>query len=589
MTNITKDIRAAAEQYIADEHEELFAAEVRRLIQEQDFSELEDRFYCPLAFGTGGLRGKIGGGTNRMNPLVVGRITKGLGIYLQRCYPKTALRVAICFDSRRHSRYFSKIAACILADLGIQVYLFPQARPTPLLSFAVRDQACHAGIMITASHNPPEYNGYKMYWHDGAQIVAPHDAAIEQTIASITGPVFDKQAMKNNLDLIYAALDEFHRKEMVVYADPPLEERFMQAVIAERRNKTMGLDQVSIAYTPLHGVGSSLIEKVCAALAIDVRPEPLQSIPDGEFPTVTSPNPEDPRSLERVIALSEKEGCDGCIATDPDADRIGIGVQTQDGLILIDGNQLGALVIDYLLAHSKQQKEPYVVVNTIVTSDLQSKIIQAHGAKQEQTLTGFKHIAEIIRSLHAEGKLSRFLMGTEESFGLLIGTHVWDKDSITAAVIVCEMIAYYKSKSMTLCDQLVELYKIHGFYTEKTYSFVFEGSEGMEHILAIMQKMRSQKQTTIGNYPVTRQIDFLQRRIIESDGTEQTFSHIPSSNVLKWYLDGFGWVCLRPSGTEPKIKLYYSYTEPFTTLAAAHTHADAAIKTLHAHLKGFLS
>lgn len=581
----TKAIIAAAKRYSADEHEILFASEISKLVQENNITELEDRFYQSLSFGTGGLRGKIGGGSNRMNPLVVGRSTKGFGLYLQSYYKQKDIRVAICYDSRRHSRYFSRLAACVLAELGAQVYLFSHPRPTPLLSFAVRDQACHAGIMITASHNPPEYNGYKVYWNDGAQIVEPHDGSIEESIATLEGPVFDKRAIQNNLDYLYTRLEEYRDCNAVVYSDPSIDERFLQTAIGERRNRGLTLKDVSIAYTPLHGVGGSLIQPAAEALHLKLHCEAEQSIPDSEFSTVVSPNPEDSRSLQRVIELCNSRRCDVLIATDPDADRIGVGVHIDSGIELIDGNQLGALVIDYLLAHTERSDDPLIVVNTIVTSDLQSRIIAFYGAEQKQTLTGFKHIAGVIRSLNEENKLSRFLLGTEESFGLLIGTHVWDKDSITAAIIVCEMVAYYKKKNMTIYDRLIQLYERYGYYQEKTYSFVFEGSEGMQKIASIMDSTRKNMQVSVGDYAVVRRIDFL-RQCVEIPGeASEAFTQTPPSNVLKWYLKDFGWVCLRPSGTEPKIKLYYSYTQPFTTLPQAQADADVAIQILHRHFK----
>ncbi len=568
----------AAEKYVSDEHELTFAAEVSRLIAERS-PELADRFYQPLSFGTGGLRGKIGGGTNRMNPLVVARTTQAIGEYLQNFYSILRVKIAICYDYRRHSRYFSKLASFVLARMGIEVFLFSFARPTPMLSFAVREKECHAGIMITASHNPPEYNGYKVYWSDGAQIVSPHDSNIENIITSLHGPIFKKSEVSLNLDYLYNEVARYHRSGLISYSDDSLDKQFLESVLSQRRHKDLSLSEVSIAYTPLHGVGITVIDDLAKQLNIVLAVEPLQGIPDGEFSHTKSPNPEDPVSLDRVTALCKEKSCDVLVATDPDADRLGTGVRNDDTIILIDGNQLGALMIDYLLAQSSPKEQPYVVVNTIVTSDLQSSIINFYSAQQIQTLTGFKHIAEVLRALKKKNELDRFLMGTEESYGFLIGTHSWDKDAITAIAVFSEMVAYYASRGCTLIDRLHELYKQHGYFLERTISFVHEGSEGLESIKNNMQMIRSTTRKMIGTYPVTRCIDYLKRSITHRDGRVEQFEDTPASNVLKWYLDGFGWLCIRPSGTEPKIKLYFSYLDKdCVDVAASQKKAIQAIE-----------
>ena len=558
-----RELRRRAREYVEHERDERFRAEVERLLESDDADELTDRFYEYLEFGTGGLRGVIGGGFNRMNPLVVARATEGLARYVSSHGDRSAdgtLRAVVAYDCRRYSDAFALQTALVFAANGIRAYLFPTLRPTPVLSFAVRRLGASVGVVVTASHNPPEYNGYKVYWSDGAQVVAPHDSAIISEVRAVSGAP------------ALIGREEALEQGMLVYLDDRMDDEFAAMVkrqsVRPRLVRDTGED-LKIVYTPLHGTGAVMVERVLGELGLRVVTVAEQREPDGEFPTVESPNPEEASALERALALAMEERADIVMATDPDADRIGVAVPAGGGFELLTGNQLGALLADYVLGGRREcgtLPEKPVFVKTIVTTELQRKVAEHHGARVYDTLTGFKHIATVMRRLEEHPQEGTYVLGGEESYGYLIGTEVRDKDAITAAMITAELALYQRSRGRTVLERLHELYDQFGYYEEIQISRYFRGLSGSRTIAELMKRLRAESPRHIAGVPVHLVKDYQAHTTADLAANEVRHDiDLPSSNVLQFILEDETVVSARPSGTEPKIKFYASVSSPAGT------------------------
>ncbi|MDF2927459.1 MAG: phosphoglucomutase [Paenibacillaceae bacterium] len=520
--------------------DEATKSELRAL--EGNDKEIEDRFYRDLEFGTGGLRGVIGAGSNRMNAYTVGRATQGLSQFLLKELPAPR-SVVIAYDSRNQSPEFALESALVLAGNGIAAYVFESLRTTPELSFAVRHLGASAGIVITASHNPPEYNGYKVYGPDGGQLV-PHMA--DAVIAEIRDVTY---AQIRKLDR--AAAEEGN---LLHWIGQEVDEAYIAAVTAVSRNpgvvKAMS-DKLQIVYTPLHGAGNLSVRAALAAVGFtQVHVVAEQEMPDANFSTVKSPNPEERDAFKLALELAAKVDADLIIGTDPDCDRMGAVVKDSDGeYFIMTGNQSGAIMVDYLLSSLKETGElpaDGVVVKTIVTSEMGAVIAQSYGAQVMNTLTGFKYIGEKMTQFDQTGEHT-FLFGYEESYGYLAGNYARDKDAVIASMLIAEACAYYKSKGLSLYEVLQGLYRQHGYFLEKLESRTMKGKDGVEQIQGIMSDWRTNPPAEINGRQVVEVLDY-------SKGLDG----LPQENVLKYVLDDNSWFCLRPSGTEPKIKVYFA-------------------------------
>lgn len=519
-----------------------------------DENEIKERFYKDLEFGTAGLRGIIGAGTNRMNVYTVRKATQGLANYINK-QDAASKSVAIAFDSRRMSPEFADEAALCLAANGIKAYVFESLRPTPELSFAVRELKCIAGINITASHNPPEYNGYKVYWEDGAQITPPHDSGIMSEVKAVTDyntvKTMDKEeAEKAGLyEVIGAAVDDRYMEELkkqVIHWDS----------IKEAQK------DIKIVYTPLHGTGNIPARRVLKEIGFEnVYVVPEQELPDGEFPTVSYPNPEAAEAFELALKLAKEKDADLVLATDPDADRLGVYVKdTKSGeYITLTGNMSGCLLADYVIGQKKEKEglpEDGALIKTIVTSNMADAIAKHYNVKLIEVLTGFKFIGQQILGFEQSGK-GEYLFGFEESYGCLIGTHARDKDAIVATMALCEAAAYYKTKNMTLWDAMLEMYEKYGYYKDGIKAIGLSGIEGLEKIQNIMNTLRENTPEEIGGYKVLSARDYKLDTIKDMATGEVKPTGLPNSNVLYYDLSDNAWMCARPSGTEPKIKFYF--------------------------------
>ncbi len=531
-------------------------AAIQKMLDEGQNTDLTDSFYRTLEFGTGGLRGIIGVGSNRINKYTVGAATQGLANYLNQTFPNEEIKVAIAHDSRRMSPEFARITADVFSANGITVYLFKELRPTPELSFAIRHLGCHSGVVITASHNPPEYNGYKAYWVDGSQVVAPHDKNIVaevNKIQSVDDIKFD--GVEERIHLIAEEVDGEYVARIKTNAVNP-------DVIARQKD-------LSIVFTPIHGTGITQVPPVLDALGFNnVHILEAQATPDGNFPTVASPNPEEKAAMQLALDKALELNADLVMATDPDADRVGAGTRNHHGEFeLLNGNQMASLIIFYLLrawkdAGKLQGKE--FVAKTIVTTDLIDKICERYGVKCYNTLTGFKYIAQVIREL--EGK-EQFIGGGEESYGYLIGDFVRDKDAIASCAMIAELTAYAKDNGLSLFDLLMEMYQENGFYYEGLVSLTKKGKTGAEEIQQMMADFRANPPKSIAGSDVIRMDDYkaLTRTNVQTGDVETIESGklgIESSNVLQFFTADGSKISARPSGTEPKIKFYVSVVEP---------------------------
>lgn len=519
-----------------------------------DENEVKDRFYRDLEFGTAGLRGVIGAGTNRMNIYVVRKTTQGLANYIAAVGGQDK-GVAIAYDSRRMSPEFAQEAALCLAANGVKAYIFESLRPTPELSYAVRRLSCIAGINITASHNPPEYNGYKVYWEDGAQITPPHDSGIMDQVAKVTDynevRTMDKEAAvaAGLYEVIGQAIDDAYMEELksqVLHGD----------AIAK-----MG-KELKIVYSPLHGTGNVPVRRVLKELGFEsVYVVKEQELPDGEFPTVSYPNPEAKESFAMGLKLASEVDADLVLATDPDADRLGVYVKdTESGEYReLTGNMSGCLLADYEIGQRKALKglpSDGVLIKTIVTTNMADAIAKEYGVKLIEVLTGFKFIGQQMLGFEQTGK-GTYLFGFEESYGCLIGTHARDKDAIVATMALCEAAAYYMTRNKTLWDAMIDMYERYGYYKDGIQSITLKGMEGLAKIQEILETLRKEPPVNIGAYQVLKVRDYQNDTILDLATKEITPTGLPNSNVLYYELNDDAWLCVRPSGTEPKVKFYY--------------------------------
>lgn len=519
-----------------------------------DEKEIKERFYTDLEFGTAGLRGIIGAGINRMNIYVVRRATQGLANYILSQNGKDK-GVAIAFDSRRMSKEFATEAALTLAGNGIKAYIFEDLRPTPELSFAVRELGCIAGINITASHNPPEYNGYKVYWEDGAQFTPPHDQGVTKEVLAITDLSSVKTMTKE--EAVKSGLFEVIGKE--------IDDKFIGHVKAQVVNQDAidkMQDQIKIVYSPLHGTGNLPVRRALHELGFEhVYVVPEQEWPNGEFPTVSYPNPEAEEAFALGLSLGKKVDADLVLATDPDADRLGVYVKdTKSGeYIPLTGNMSGSLLCDYVLSQKKKHNqipEDGAIIKSIVSTNLMDGIANYYGVQLIEVLTGFKYIGQQILNMENSGK-GTYLFGMEESYGCLIGTYARDKDAISATVALCEAACYYKMQGKTLWDAMVELYERCGYYEDAIESITLKGIEGVAKIKEILETLRQNPPKAFGEYQVLKARDYKADTIKDMETGEVVPTGLPSSNVLYYDLSDGAWLCVRPSGTEPKVKFYY--------------------------------
>ena len=518
-----------------------------------DENEIKERFYMDLEFGTAGLRGIIGAGINRMNIYTVRRATQGLANYIIK-QGGAGKGVAIAYDSRRMSPEFAEEAALTLAANGIKAYKFESLRPTPELSFAVRELGCIAGINITASHNPPEYNGYKVYWEDGAQFTPPHDKGVTEEVMAITDlstvRTTDAQSARTsgNYQIIGREIDDKYIAQV-------------KAQVVNQGAIDKMQDQITIVYTPLHGTGNIPARRVMKELGFThVFVVPEQELPDGEFPTVSYPNPEAKEAFELGLKLAKEKNADLVLATDPDADRLGVYVKdTKSGeYIPLTGNMSGSLLCEYVLSQKKAKGEIPAdgqVVKSIVTTNLVDAVAKYYGVELVEVLTGFKWIGQRVLENEKTGK-GTYLFGMEESYGCLIGTYARDKDAISATAALCEAAAYYKEKGMTLWDAMVEMYEKYGYYKDEVQAIGLKGIEGLAKIQEIMEYFRSNTPAEIGGYKVLSARDYNAGTVKDMTTGAVEPTGLPSSNVLYYALEDNAWLCVRPSGTEPKIKFY---------------------------------
>lgn len=523
-------------------------AELESIKNNED--EIYDRFYTALKFGTAGLRGIIGAGTNRMNIYVVRQATQGLANYVLKKYGNGS--VAISHDSRIKADLFMNEAARVLAANGIKVYITSELQPTPVLSYLVRYFKCQAGIMVTASHNPAAYNGYKAYGEDGCQMT---DVAANTVYDEISKLDMFK-------DVKIADFDESVKSGMIEYVDESVYDTYLEKVMEQQVNPGVckGAD-LKVVYTPLNGTGNKLVRKVLGKIGVnDVVVVPEQELPDGNFTTCPYPNPEIKEALAKGLELCEKEQPDLLLATDPDADRVGIAVKDYDGSYrLISGNEDGVMLTNYILSCKKASgklPEKPVVVKTIVTTKLINKLCEKYGCELKNVLTGFKYIGEVILNLEKKQEENRYLFGFEESYGYLSGTYVRDKDAVVASMLVCEMAAYYKKQGKSLAEVIDGLYEEFGYYLNKTYSFEFGGAAGMQKMADIMTAVRDNTPKSIAGYDVVKVSDYLLRKETDVATGNVTNIDLPKSNVIALHLADDNAVIIRPSGTEPKIKLY---------------------------------
>lgn len=541
-----EDIRKIAQSWLGSEFNEEIRREVREML-EKDEKKLIDAFYQDLEFGTGGLRGIMGAGTNRMNIYTLGMATQGLSNYIIKQCGKEGIRVAVAHDCRNNSRLFAESAADIFSANGFDVYLFESLRPTPELSFAIRHYKCQSGVVITASHNPAEYNGFKAYWNDGGQVVAPHDEAIIDEVRSI------KSVNEIKFD---------GKKERIHLIGKETDDAFLSEVLKMRLNPEVisKFSDMGIVYTPIHGSGVKLIPPALELFGFrNVISVPEQEQPDGNFPTVKSPNPEEPGALKLAIEKAVSAGADLVMASDPDADRLGIACRNKKGeFVLLNGNQTGVLLIYYILSQFKE-KNKYrgneYIIKTIVTTDLMDMIAEKHKVKCYNVLTGFKFFAEMIRNLEEKEK---YIGGGEESYGFLPGDYVRDKDAVASSALVAEASAWAKSRGKSLYEMLIDIYTEYGLYKEKLINVVRKGAEGANEIKAMMVAYRHNPPKVINNSKVVKINDY--ETLVSTDciSGEKTVIDLLKSDVLQFFLEDGSKISVRPSGTEPKIKFYFS-------------------------------
>ncbi len=545
--NLDLIVKERAEKWLSDSYDEETRKKVKQLI-DSDPKELTESFYKDLEFGTGGLRGIMGVGTNRMNVYTVGMATQGLSNYLKKAFPDEPIRVAVGHDSRNNSRLFAERVADIFAANGFKVYLFDSLRPTPELSFAIRHLHCHSGVVVTASHNPKEYNGYKAYWSDGAQVVAPHDRNIIAEVQKITSPdqvMIWKGDRSENIEILDETFDQIYLEAVHgLSLSPDAVERY---------------HDMKIVYTPLHGTGVILVPESLRKYGFtNILTVKEQNIPDGNFPTVESPNPEERSAMKMAIELAESEKAEVVLATDPDADRIGMALRDENGqYVLLNGNQTCSLLVYYIVKRwselGRLRGKEYIV-KTIVTTELVARIAESFGVRHFDCLTGFKYIATVMRN---HEQTMQYICGGEESFGFLAEDFVRDKDAVSACSLAAEAAAWAKSQDMTLYELLKEMYVRYGFFREALVSVIRKGKEGQEEIAKMMSDYRSDPPRSLGGSPIVVIKDYLNGEALDLTNGSKTPIDMERSNVLQFTTADSTVVSIRPSGTEPKIKFYF--------------------------------
>lgn len=534
--------------------------------------ELEESFYKNLEFGTGGMRGIMGVGTNRINKYTLGKNTQGISDYMKKVFPSEHLKVAIAYDCRHNSDTLAKVVADVFSANGIKVYLFSELRPTPELSFAVKHLKCHAGIVLTASHNPPEYNGYKVYWQDGGQLVPPQDAEIIQVIENLGYDQINFQA----------------NEKLIEYVDKKIDEAFIHSTIenASFNTPAEAKKNLNVVYTSLHGTSIKLIPEVLSKAGYtNVNIVPEQAVPDGNFPTVKSPNPEEPEALTMALALADKLNADIVVGTDPDSDRLGVAVRDNDGkMVLLNGNQTMVLMTAYLLQQWEEAGKitgKEFIGSTIVSTPMMLELASAYNVECKVGLTGFKWIAKMIKDFPNQ----KFIGGGEESFGFMVGDAVRDKDAVAATLLVCEIAAQAKANGSSLYKELLNLYVDFGFYKEYLISITKKGIEGAAEIQTMMFELRQNPLKEINGQRVLMVEDYQNSTALNLFTGETEELKVPKSNVLIYYLEDGTKICARPSGTEPKIKFYFSVNEPLDAVE----HAKEVEKNLDQKIKNIVA
>jgi phosphoglucomutase len=567
--NLAPEIQNKVEQWLAGNFDSETKAIIQKLLDDNNTTELIDSFYQDLEFGTGGLRGIMGVGSNRMNKYTIGMATQGLANYLKISFPDQKIKVAIAHDSRNNSPYFAQITADVFSANDIQVYLFSELRPTPELSFAIRQLGCQSGVVVTASHNPKEYNGYKAYWNDGSQLVAPHDKNVITEVQKIKAEDVKFARNEANIQFIGEEIDNLYLAKIEEQSINP------QLIRAQK--------DLKIVYTSIHGTGIRLVPKILAKLGFEnVNVVEEQAEPNGNFPTVIYPNPEEAEALHIGLEKAKSLDADLLLGTDPDADRVGIAVKNHHNeWQLLNGNQTGALLVYYLINAWKKAGKlsgKEFIAKTIVTSTLLDEIARKNGVKCYNTLTGFKYIAEIIRNL--EGK-EQFIGGGEESYGYMIGDFVRDKDAIASCAMIAEMVAVAKAEGKSLFDKLIDMYLEYGFYLEKLVSITKKGKSGQDDIKQMMENFRQTPPKTLAGSRVVKMMDYHKQLETNLLSGETQAIQMEKSNVLQFFTEAGDKISARPSGTEPKIKFYFSVR----TDLPARAEFDATEQILEAKIK----
>jgi phosphoglucomutase len=524
-------------------------AEIEHLI-DNDTKAFEEAFYSDLEFGTGGLRGVMGVGSMRINEYTIGMATQGLANYILKQEGISNPSVAIAYDSRNNSKFFAETAAAVLSANGIKVYIYEDLRPTPMLSFAVRTLGCISGIVITASHNPKEYNGYKVYWEDGAQVLPPHDKGIITEVRNV-----------QRIDDVKFEADE----KLIQHIDKKVEDDYLENLLSIIHHKPNAQSEIKIVYTSLHGAGITMVPRALQAVGFsDVHVVEAQAITDGDFPTVQSPNPEEREALTMALELGDKLGADLILGTDPDTDRVGMAARNNDGqLVLLNGNQAACLIVYYQLLQAKNNgllDGKKYIAKTIVTTELLTEIAKGFGVKQYETLTGFKYIAGVIRE--KEG-IESFIAGGEESYGYSVGEFVRDKDAVLSSVVLAEIASWCKSNNSSLWNLLMDIYDHFGLYHEALVSITMKGLDGLQQINDMMVRLRNNPPQSLGGSPLIALHDVNDGTITNVKTGEKSKLDLPKSNVLQFVLEDGSKISARPSGTEPKIKFYFSLKAPF--------------------------
>lgn len=573
MSTLLETATAKANHWLNSTIDQATKDQVKKLLANPDNKELIDSFYKDLEFGTGGLRGIMGVGANCMNQYTVGTATQGMANYLKKSLPGKQIQVAIAYDSRNNSKYFAQVTANVFSANGILVHLFSDLRPTPLLSFAIRHLKCDSGVVITASHNPKEYNGYKAYWSDGAQLVPPHDKNVIKEVNAITG--FDQVKFEPNAALIKPI-------------GPEVEEAYYREVIAKipRKESILKQKNISLVYSSLHGAGITMVPECLKRLGFaNVNVVEEQKTPDGNFPTVQSPNPEEQSAMEIALKKAKALNAELVLATDPDTDRVGFGIKNDKGeFFLLNGNQAFSLMMWFILKNLSDKKDAYIA-KTIVTTELVDDMARNLGVECYNTLTGFKYIAELMGEL--EGK-KKFIAAGEESYGYMVGDFVRDKDAVSACAFFAAMAAAAKDDGATLYDWLLQMYVENGFYKEGLINLVRKGADGEQQIKAMMEQFRNNPPQNLGGEKVARLLDY--KTSVEKDlaSGKTTPIQLPKSDVLQFYTDKGSKISVRPSGTEPKIKFYVSVKGALTSkgdFEKVNAELDKKIAVIREELK----